>query len=202
MGLIYRMMRQKCRSLRRMFQKLFPLRMTIETLRGGWHDSDEQILHANFQILVNYVEKECAWMNIVFSSDEWNELPLIQRLYLICGGTLRSRRHGTKYLQWESDLRDDNGKPTPQATTAKQIYDLYWWWTIMRPKRVDPYSKIDVKFDWAWWGNNEPLTDEEKRQLALWTKQSDAANLLEEQYYQEDNDQLKKLMDLRSSLWT
>ncbi len=202
MGILFRMMRARCRAIRNAYRSLFPLWLKIETLCDGWHDSDTQILHANFQILVNYVEKECAWMNVVFSSDEWNELPLIQRLYLTCGGTLRSRRLGTKYLQWECDLRDDDGKPSHQATIAKQIYDLYWWWTIVRPKRVDPYSKIDAKFDPAWWGNNGPVTDEQKQQLALWTKQSDAANLLEEQYYQEDTDQLKKLMDLRNCMWT
>jgi hypothetical protein len=202
MRLIYRMVRRRCRSVRIMFQKLFPFRIKVETLRGGWNDSDIQILHANFQILVNYVEKECAWMDVVFSSEEWNVLPWTQRVYLMCGGTLRSRPHGTKYLQWEQNLLNEDGTASNQASISKQIYDLYWWWTVVRPLRVDPYSKITAKYDPAWWRQDGSLAEEQKEQHDLWSKQADEANALEEQYYQEDTDHLKKLMDLRNCMWT
>ncbi len=33
-------------------------KLTIRTLNKGWHDRDEMLLHASFQILIDFVDKE------------------------------------------------------------------------------------------------------------------------------------------------
>lgn len=55
-------------------------RLTISTLKAGeWRDKDEILLHAAFQILVDYVEKEKAGEVIDWNWDEhfkkiWDEI--------------------------------------------------------------------------------------------------------------------------------
>lgn len=44
--------------------------LTSNLKRGVWHDLDERLLHAVFDELVNFVEIEQAWMQIVCSDDE------------------------------------------------------------------------------------------------------------------------------------
>lgn len=55
----------------------------IATLEKGWHDTDELLLHASFQLLVDFIEKERPDQSIDWSWDEthrktWKE---IKRLY-------------------------------------------------------------------------------------------------------------------------
>ncbi len=57
--------------------------LKIKTLEKGWHDKDEILLHAAFQILTNFVEEEKPGEVIVWTSDglhkkAWKE---IQSLY-------------------------------------------------------------------------------------------------------------------------
>jgi hypothetical protein len=58
--------------------------LAIHTLEKGWHDSDEVLLHAAFQILVDFVEKERPDKIIDWSHDEihrrvWKEIRELYR---------------------------------------------------------------------------------------------------------------------------
>jgi hypothetical protein len=44
--------------------------INISTLNRKWHDTDEVLLHAAFQLLVNFVEKERPDKVTDWSSDE------------------------------------------------------------------------------------------------------------------------------------
>ena len=53
--------------------------LKIETLEKGWHDKDEILLHAAFQLLVDFVEKEDPGRIVNWNSDEshkraWKEI--------------------------------------------------------------------------------------------------------------------------------
>lgn len=57
--------------------------LKIHTLEKGWHDKDEMLLHAAFQLLVDYVEQEkpgeiIDWQADQLHRDAWRE---IQSLY-------------------------------------------------------------------------------------------------------------------------
>ncbi len=59
--------------------------LKIRTLRKNqWHDKDEVLLHAAFQLLVDYVEQEKPAKSIDWNSDAehrraWNEISLLYR---------------------------------------------------------------------------------------------------------------------------
>lgn len=44
------------------------MQLEITTLNDGWHDADEIILHACFQCLVNWVEKENGLTHCVYTA--------------------------------------------------------------------------------------------------------------------------------------
>ena len=45
------------------------VRLTVRTLRAGWHDKDEVILHAAFQLLADFMEQESPDKHIDWSHD-------------------------------------------------------------------------------------------------------------------------------------
>jgi hypothetical protein len=55
------------------------IRLTIRTLSAGWHDKDEVLLHAAFQLLADFVEQESPDTHIDWSHDAvhrraWKEI--------------------------------------------------------------------------------------------------------------------------------
>lgn len=63
--------------------KHHPNRLHIKTLKRGWVDCDEQLLHASMQILVNFVEKEKrgGYVDWDFDSQHRNAAAEMERLY-------------------------------------------------------------------------------------------------------------------------
>jgi hypothetical protein len=97
--------------------------------RGQFHELDTRILHCLFDSLVDYIEKELAWMHVICTEANPKRR----------GFGWRSRHEGLAHLDWESELMDDHGQPTSQALSAREIKALYLWWTEERPKRQDPF---------------------------------------------------------------
>jgi hypothetical protein len=120
---------------------------------GSWMDVGHRFLPCMFNELVDFVEVELAWWHLAWNSEDrakynapwwrfgwWN-----MRLW-------RCRQAGIDNLTWQMTLTMDKeypdqeipadkiGVPTPQAVRARELYDLYIWWTETRPKRVDPHE--------------------------------------------------------------
>ena len=99
----------------------------------------------------------------------------------------RSADLGIDHLKWgmsivydeQSVEKDDPlyGKPTEQAKSSKEIFELYNWWKN-RDNRPDPYSNYKSSKDIK----------------ELWKT--------EESYDQEDEDMLIRLIKIRKHLWT
>ena len=149
--------------INRFFDKTHAL-TSLSLRRGEYHEIDTRILHCLFDTLVDYVEKELAWFHLILEGKP----PRFRFRW-------RSRESGLAHLDWESDLMDDEGQPTSQALSAREIKALYVWWTEQRPKRQDPF---DVK---------GPI---------------EATLHLEKQYATEDEAMLIRLIKIRSNLWT
>lgn len=147
---------------------------------GKYHEIDNKMLYCNFQALVDFIEVEKPWISVEYKKNFWRRE--------------RNREVGLKYLDWEINLKYDKdwginendpeyGSPTPQSISAKEQLDLYNWWTIERPKRIDPYeeehfNKIQEQFGEKYY------------------------NEIEEKYYKEDTEMLIRLIKIRRHLWT
>ena len=142
--------------------------------RGEYHDKVELLLHANFQALVEFVEVECASAYYVFYK----------------GMDMKEDRHphyGLVYLRLESDENE-----VGRSEAVREILNLYDWWTNHRPARQEPLEvktpeAMDSKYGLC--NLNFVLPYEEIVRL-------------ENEYQEEDQQMLHRLMDVRMYLWT
>jgi hypothetical protein len=105
--------------------------LTSNLPRGKWYDLDTRLLHAIFDELVNFVEIELAWKNIICSDEDKKKY----RVSCLRIGKWRNAEAGLAYLKWASDLKIDEdwidkndpsyGQPTHQARMAQEIIKLY-----------------------------------------------------------------------------
>lgn len=109
--------------------------LKIQTLTGYW-DKDEIMLHACFQILVNFVKHEWddgkGWRGETFGG--YHDLKAARK-------DLKARKYPKDIMKQELAMLKDSNK------TTKEIWDLYNWWTKIRPAR-DPEKCAD-------WDNKE-----------------------------------------------
>ena len=168
------------------------------TLKPGYYDMDTRLLYGMFDMLVDFVEIEKAWMNVVFTKRKpWSSW----------GRThwWRSRDEGLVYLEWEIGLGDpnlpENERSVYQAEAAKEIKDLYIWWKDVRPNRPDPgqvsgWNKVCDK--WNVLSDKDNCEEKEREVDAAHKKQDE----IEKEYEDEDSRMMKRLIDVRKALWT
>jgi hypothetical protein len=106
-------------------------------LKPGYYDVDYRMLHACFNLLVYYVEHECAWRWTWCHPERRKGLgPWWRRRF----GSVRNPAYGIASLKEESELRYGPeyrglcGKLLPQAEAAAEALELYKWWVEERPR--------------------------------------------------------------------
>lgn len=168
-----------------------------------YHDGDTRILHGMFSILVDFVEIEKTHMQYVFNENNdprpwWARRPW--RFF-----NYRSSQAGLAYLDWEMTLDDQDTSADDcvisQAQAAREIRDLYIWWTQVRPARVDPHdaSGWTAYIKGQKQAGNDGLDFSNDEQVSILIKK---LHDLETQYHQEDQDYLMRLIKVRLHLWT
>lgn len=173
--------------------------LTSKLKKGEYHELDTRILHCLFDELVNFVEIEKAWMNVVWQDENrkkykypgWAVGPFRTR-------TWRCPEAGVDYLLWEISDPSCAGR---QAESAQTVLDLYNWWTIERPKRPDIYETTG----WSVYceskhGDYLSYNDDGEEQNV--SKMIEENYRLEDEYNKEDEEMLIKLIKVRLSLWT
>lgn len=181
----------------------------VDTKLGpGYHEIDKRMLHANFELLVDYVEIECANIATAFDGKArkkalgWRrKLPSILRFK-----EFRSRDLGIKHLEWETTLAsatiDTYEQSLGQAQRAVQVILLYTWWKEIYPNRQDlEYPDIgekthSLRFLSKKWRKNNP---EDNAKISQWSKDSFQQEL---DWDDEDEEMLIALMKIRKGLWT
>lgn len=115
--------------------------------RGAWWDADYRMFHAVFQILVDYVEQECAHLSkISYTKGEqyddihpdiviWQNASWWSKWY---NRQSWNERLGIAHLEWEASLDDEHGNG--QAEKGRQALELYKWYKYERPSRKDPFD--------------------------------------------------------------
>ena len=185
---------------------------------GNWCDVGNRFLPCLFKELVDFVEIEQAWHHCMWSDDAKTKFDVPwYRSGWLRWRTWRSPEAGMEYLKWASTLTnaeflDEDEKhlaePTYQATAAKEIIELYTWWTTVYRNRPDPYEASGWtayceesraanggKLNWSGHKDNSELR-----------AKSDAAHKalreMEEAYEKEEEEMMIRLIKIRQSLWT
>jgi hypothetical protein len=184
---------------------------------GEWRDVGNRFLPCLFNELVDFVEIETAWSHIAWGNEE--DRAKYSAPFWATGWfrwrTWRCPQAGLDHLDWAMTLtnRDwcepgdpDYDKPTRQAINAREIKELYTWWTTVYPVRPDVHEASGwsayceakrVLNDGRLFGSKE--TKELKRQGDRALKLSQK---IEAAYEKEDTQMMIRLIKIRNSLWT
>lgn len=179
---------------------------------GQYQDLSNRILICLFDELVDFVEIESAYLNY-----RWDEEKQKGMKWWQVGRwrtrTWRSAEAGIEHLNWQMSLTDEEwldadkkheAKPTSQAISAKEIFDLYKWWVDIYPNRPDPHDASgwsdhceDKRKRGIGFMETDPLEDPDATRALL-----DKLRAIEDEYEKEDTDMLIRLIKIRGHLWT
>jgi hypothetical protein len=185
---------------------------------GQWCDVGNRFLPCLFNELVDFVEVEQAWHHCIWSDEAKTKfnVPWYRKGWLRWR-TWRCPEAGMEYLRWASTLTNaeflDEGEkhlaePTYQAKAAKEIIELYTWWTTTYRNRPDPYevSGWSAYCDASRAANGGRLSFSHAKDTAEMRKMSDKAHKalrkIEADYEKEDEQMMIRLIKIRQSLWT
>lgn len=139
--------------------------LKIHTLDKGWHDRDEILLHAAFQVLVDFMEKE----------------------------------HPDRLIDWNADELHKHA--------WKEIKSLYRWWKKSRPARQSPLDddKLVIpplEFEEIPGSDLRKMVEPDKKKHAAYYKALREHSRLEKKWFEEDQHNLHRLIEVRGFLWT
>lgn len=184
---------------------------------GQWMDVGYRFLPCLFNELVEFVEVELAWWQIAWADQA--EKKKYRAPFWATGWfrwrIWRCRQAGLDNLAWQmtctnEEFLDEDKKhlaePTHQAIAAKEILELYTWWTEVYPKRPDPmdasgwsdYCEMRREKGYALLDLDAKSPEEEEMRDAALKKTRE----IEEAYEKEDEEMLIRLIKIRNSLWT
>jgi hypothetical protein len=92
--------------------------LKIESLTDGWRDKDRVLLHACFQLLSDFVEKEMP----KFPSINWNVSPDLTNTVI-------------KGIQFDQNTTDENTSANTRDI-KKEFEELYAWWQEWKKRGV------------------------------------------------------------------
>ena len=184
---------------------------------GSWLDVGNRFLYCLFNELVDFVEVEQAWSHVAWNQDAYKQFAAP---WYTTGWfrwrTWRSPAAGIASIDWARGLKQDDewtdkdspeyGQPTYQAIRAQEILDLYYWWTVYRPMRVDPMEATGwTAYCETRWGNGRGMLDDldDLGDDAVDTNvMHEKMRELEDKYSTEDEAMMIRLIKIRDALWT
>ena len=180
--------------------------LTSMLKRGEYHELDTRLLHAVFDELINFVEIESAWMQVVFSPEERKKYCIPWHRSFLGIKPWRNAQAGIAHLNWAAALKRDEdwidkndptfGQPTAQALAAQEILQLYHWWKHERPNRPDPHEISG----WSKYCGQKRIVG--KMEESVSRDILNACLKIEKEHEEEDTDMLIRLIKIRSHLWT
>jgi hypothetical protein len=184
---------------------------------GDWSDVGNRFLPCLFKELVDFVEIEQAWHHCIWSDESRTKFDVPwYRSGWLRWRTWRCPEAGLEYLHWASTLTNEEfleegekhkAEPTYQAKAAKEIIELYTWWTTVYRNRPDPHdasgwseyceaSRLANGGKLSWSGDKSP----ELKKMS--DKAHKALRKIEAAYEKEDEAMMIRLIKIRNSLWT
>ena len=172
-----------------------------------------------FNELVDFIEVEKAWSHIAWGSKEDRAKydPPFWASGWFRWRTWRCPQAGLDHLDWEMTLTNsewcesdnpDYNKPTLQAVNAKELKELYVWWTKTYRNRPDPYEAsgwsahcdaMRVKYPGSFMSS---LNSKDPADQKASNKAHKLLQKIEADYEKEDEAMMIRLIKARDSLWT
>jgi hypothetical protein len=185
---------------------------------GTWRDVGNRFLPCLFNELVDFVEIEQAWHHCIWSDDAKTkfETPWWRKGWLRLR-TWRCPEAGMEYLRWAETLTNEEfleegekhkAEPTYQAKAAKEIIELYTWWTVTYRNRPDAMEAsgwsahcdtMRVKYPGSFFSSLNSKDPEDKKAS---NKAHKLMDKIEKAYNKEDEEMMIRLIKIRESLWT
>lgn len=143
-------------------------------LEPHYWDKDHILLYSNFAILADFVEDECAFMELCWHKEKRKRL--VHKLYFLVPRPFdqffrfRDRQAGLDFINWHADRvmdaeerknlgleSEEEYKNHVESYSApwKEIRSLYLWWRDTYPNRRDP---MDLS-GWSEWCNRKRERD-------------------------------------------
>ena len=185
---------------------------------GQWQDVGNRFLPCLFNELVDFVEIEQAWHHCMWSDEAKTKFDVPwYRSGWLRWRTWRCPEAGMEYLRWAETLTNEEfleegekhkAEPTYQAKAAKEIIELYTWWTTTYRNRPDPYeaSGWSAYCEASRASNGGSLSWSSSKDTPEMRKMSDKAHKalrkIEAAYEKEDEQMMIRLIKIRGSLWT
>ena len=186
---------------------------------GQWQDVGNRFLPCLFNELVDFIEVEKAWSHIAWGSKEDRAKydPPFWASGWFRWRTWRCPQAGLDHLDWEMTLTNsewcesdnpDYNKPTLQAVNAKELKELYVWWTKTYRNRPDPYEAsgwsahcdaMRVKYPGSFMSS---LNSKDPADQKASNKAHKLLQKIEAAYEKEDEAMMIRLIKVRNSLWT
>jgi hypothetical protein len=185
---------------------------------GTWRDVGNRFLPCLFNELVDFVEIEQAWHHCIWSDDAKTkfETPWWRKGWLRWRAW-RCPEAGMEYLRWAETLTNAEfleegekhlAEPTYQAKAAKEIIELYTWWTQTYRNRPDAMEAsgwsahcdaMRVKYPGSFFSSLNSKDPEDKKAS---NKAHKLMDKIEKAYAKEDEEMMIRLIKIRESLWT
>jgi hypothetical protein len=185
---------------------------------GTWRDVGNRFLPCLFNELVDFVEIEQAWHHCIWSDDAKTkfDVPWYRKGWLRLR-TWRCPEAGIEYLRWAETLTNEEfleegekhkAEPTYQAKAAKEIIELYTWWTTTYRNRPDPMDAsgwsahceaMRVKYPGSMFSSLNSKDPEDRKAS---NKAHKLLTKIEKAYEAEDEAMMIRLIKIRESLWT
>jgi hypothetical protein len=182
---------------------------------GQWQDVGHRFLPCLFNELVDFVEVETAWHHCAWDDEARKKYAVPwYRSGWLRWRTWRCPEAGLEHLDWAMTLTNkdftkegEKEEPTHQALAAKEIKELYTWWTVTYRNRPDPYeaSGWTAACEAHRSANGGKLSFSTPKDPALKKANDKAHKLLqkiEAAYEKEDEAMMIRLIKIRQSLWT
>ena len=183
---------------------------------GSWCDVGNRFLPCLFNELVDFVEVEQAWHYVMWNEEEQKKYSVPWwRSGWLRWRTWRCPEAGMAYLRWAETLTnqdfiepDETPELTNQATSAKEIIELYTWWTTVYRNRPDAYeaSGWSAYCEASRVANGGKLHwNSDKDDPVLKAMCDTAHNKLrdiEKAYEEEEELMMIRLIKIRQALWT
>jgi hypothetical protein len=199
--------------MRRFLQKLHRTIYSHATLhiptlkRGQWYDTDTKMFEAMFTLLCEYVENECAHMELMDTKKYSLWTRLRHRWLPRKFRKTLSRQLGLANLDWMASVED---APQHQVDMSQMTKDLYLWYNDEYPQMQDPYETvIDPQFIFVDEDNNPTndfVSSTSTRQMHRfhpdYRDMLDTLNAMEEAQHKTIDMKLEDLLAVRRSLWT